>query len=146
MTVSEYEFIAQAEVLAEGVAQVLAVLNDNPWLNFQTEDGEQHGKIVYLFPAQRHTRVVGWGLIGPIFPLLRTEGEAFERYFLRTYGLVLIIRLVAQNQQDAVNYVQNRGWINQDQGVTVRVASSPVPSGTYGPELVGGLAESERMF
>ena len=146
MTVDAYEFIVNAEVLAEDIDGALRILHERPWLNYQDDAGAQHGKLVYLFPEQRLTRVTGWGLIGTVFPLLRTEGEPFERYSVRAYGAALLVRMVSPNGGDAANYVVNRGWFNRSEGVEVRTASTPSPMGTFVPSLVGGIAESERMF
>ena len=126
-----FEAIVIVSVLAEDSERAATAVAEERWLNYQDEDGEQFGKIVYLFPQQRLVRMTGHGPIGYPIPHVRTEGEAFETFTLRAYLVALRLTLIAPNLTEAANFVTNRSWFNPGEGIDVLIASAPTRLGGF---------------
>ena len=133
-----YEVLINAVVTAQSSAEAREVVEGGRWLNYVDDYGDQHGKIVHLFPTQQLTRVTKFAVVGDPIPLLMVDGERLDQFTYRRYavGVLLVVRAVTES--DAANYITNRGWLSTDAKIDISATSGPARLGAY-ENIVGVL-------
>ena len=134
-----YDVLINGQVLSATAADAVETVRKGGWLNYEDDDGVQHGKVIWLHPYLRRTKVTGRDVIGWPIPLLNTDGERYHHFTLRNYAVGVILRIEAESESDAAKFVSNRQWFNSGQGFDVLTASAPAPHGGFDGLLERGL-------